>query len=164
MLQIPENGGMLTALYQFHGQDTSKFILGLTSLFVIINAASSFQIYGMPMFDDMESKYTLRKKAPCPWWLRSIFRAMFGYGCFFVAVAIPFLGSVAGLVGGIALPVTLAYPCFLWLKIKKPHVYSPVWWLNWGLGLLGMGLSGLLIAAGVYVIIDTGVKVSFFKP
>lgn len=161
---IPENGGMLTALYQFHGQDTSKFILGLTSLFVIINAASSFQIYGMPMFDDMESKYTLRKKAPCPWWLRSIFRAMFGYGCFFVAVAIPFLGSVAGLVGGIALPVTLAYPCFLWLKIKKPHVYSPVWWLNWGLGLLGMGLSGLLIAAGVYVIIDTGVKVSFFKP
>ncbi|KAK9265526.1 hypothetical protein L1049_001771 [Liquidambar formosana] len=127
---IPANGGMLTALYQFHSRDVSRFALGLTSLFVIINAVSSFQIYGMPMFDDMESKYTVRNKQPCPWWLRSLFRFMFGYGCFFVAVAIPFLGSLAGLIGGIALPVTLAYPCFMWLKIKKPKMYSGMWWLN----------------------------------
>lgn len=26
MLQIPKNNGMLTALYQFNGQDTSKFL------------------------------------------------------------------------------------------------------------------------------------------
>uniref|UniRef100_A0A5B7BQV5 Amino acid transporter transmembrane domain-containing protein n=1 Tax=Davidia involucrata TaxID=16924 RepID=A0A5B7BQV5_DAVIN len=162
--QIPPNGGMLPALYQFHGEDGSKFLLGLISLFVIINAVCSFQIYGMPMFDDMESKYTTRMKKPCTWWLRAIMRAMFGYGCFFVAVAIPFLGSLAGLIGGIALPVTFAYPCFMWLKIKKPKVYSPIWWLNWGLGLLGMGLSGILIAAGVYIVIDTGIEVSFFKP
>ncbi|KAH7833916.1 hypothetical protein Vadar_010994 [Vaccinium darrowii] len=153
--KIPENGGILTALYQFHGPDTSQAILGLISLFVIINAVSSFQIYGMQMFDDMESKITTRMKKPCPWWLRAILRAMFGYGCFFVAVAIPFLGSFAGLIGGIALPVTLAYPCFMWLKIKKPKLYSPVWWLNWILGLLGMCLSGILIVAGIYVIIDT---------
>jgi amino acid permease len=162
--KIPENGGMLTALYQFHVRDTSQAILGLISLFVIINAVSSFQIYGMPMFDDMESKITTRMKKPCPWWLRAILRAMFGYGCFFVAVAIPFLGSFAGLIGGIALPVTLAYPCFMWLKIKKPKLYSPVWWLNWILGLLGMCLSGILIVAGIYVIIETGIQVSFFKP
>ncbi|KAF8406682.1 hypothetical protein HHK36_008773 [Tetracentron sinense] len=161
---IPANGGMLTALYQFHGRDTSQFLLGMTSLFVIINAVSSFQLYGMPMFDDMESKYTTRMNKPCPWWLRSGFRAMFGFGVFFVAVAIPFLGSLAGLIGGIALPVTLAYPCFMWLKIKKPKQYSQMWWLNWGLGLLGMALSGILIAAGLYVVIDTGVEVSFFKP
>ncbi|XP_030523813.1 lysine histidine transporter-like 8 [Rhodamnia argentea] len=161
---IPVNGGMLTALYQFHYHNISRFVLGMTSLFVIINALSSFQIYGMPMFDDMESKYTSRKKQPCPWWLRSIFRAMFGFGCFFVAVAIPFLGSMAGLIGGVALPVTLAYPCFMWLKMKKPKKYSSMWWLNWVLGTLGMLLSILLIAAGLYVVIDTGIKVSFFKP
>ncbi|KAA8546155.1 hypothetical protein F0562_020951 [Nyssa sinensis] len=161
---IPENGGMLPALYLFHGQTASQFLLGLTSLFVIINALSSFQIYGMPMFDDMESKYTTRMKKPCSWWLRAIFRAMFGYGCFFVAVAIPFLGSLAGLIGGIALPVTFAYPCFMWLKMKKPRIYSPTWWLNWGLGLVGMALSLLLIAAGIYIVIDTGIEVSFFKP
>lgn len=118
----------------------------------------------MPMYDDMESHYTHRFKKPCPWWLRAIIRAMFGFGCFFIAVAIPFLGSVAGLIGGISLPVTLAYPCFMWLKIKKPKIYSVTWWVNWGLGLLGMGLSGILIAAGLYVVIDTGIQVSFFKP
>ncbi|OWM68260.1 lysine histidine transporter-like 8 [Punica granatum] len=161
---IPANGGMLTALYQFHYRDVSRAILGLTSMFVIVNAVSSFQIYGMPMFDDMESKYTKRMNKACPWWLRAIFRAMFGFGCFFVAVAIPFLGSLAGLIGGVALPVTLAYPCFMWIRLKKPKKYSPMWWLNWGLGTLGMVLSFFLIAAGVYVVIDTGIEVSFFKP
>ncbi|KAF8410336.1 hypothetical protein HHK36_002863 [Tetracentron sinense] len=163
-LKIPANGGMLAAMYHFHSRDTSRFLLGLISLLVIINGVSSFQIYGMPMFDDMESKYTKRMIKPCPWWLRSVIRAMFGFGCFFVAVAIPFLGSFAGLIGGIALPVTLAYPCFMWLKIKKPKQYSTMWWLNWGLGISGMALSGVLIAAGVYVVIDTGIEVSFFKP
>ena len=118
----------------------------------------------MPMFDDIESKYTSRMKKPLPWWLRAISRAMFGFGCFFVAVAIPFLGSFAGLIGGIALPVTLAYPCFMWLKIKKPKKFSPIWCLNWVLGVLGMILSGILIAAGLYVVIDTGIQVSFFNP
>ncbi|KAL7156344.1 hypothetical protein ABFS83_02G003100 [Erythranthe nasuta] len=161
---IPANGGMLTALYMFHSRDVSRTVLGMISIFVIINAVSSFQLYGMPMYDDMESHYTRKFKKPCPWWLRAVIRAMFGFGCFFVAVAIPFLGSVAGLIGGISLPVTLAYPCFMWLKMKKPKIYRPMWWLNWGLGLMGMGLSGILIAAGLYVVIDTGIQVSFFKP
>lgn len=161
---IPANGGMLAAIYGFHRQDVSRSVLGLISCLVIINAMSSFQIYGMPMFDEMESVYTRKFKKPCPWWLRAIIRAMFGYGCFFVAVAIPFLSSVAGLIGGISLPVTLAYPCFMWLKMKKPKTYSPTWWLNWGLGLLGMGMSGVLTAAGIYVVIDTGIQASFFKP
>ncbi|KAF4373808.1 hypothetical protein F8388_007714 [Cannabis sativa] len=161
---IPANGGMLTALFQFHSRDVSRFILGLTSFFVIVNALCSFNIYGMPTFDDMESKYTSKKKKAMPWWLRALSRAFFGFFCFFIAVALPFLGSVAGLIGGLALPVTLAYPCFMWLKIKKPKKLSPIWCLNWSLGVLGMCLSVLVIAAGLYVVIETGVKVSFFNP
>ncbi|XVF45618.1 hypothetical protein PTKIN_Ptkin02bG0221100 [Pterospermum kingtungense] len=161
---IPRDGSMLTALFAFHGQDTPQFILGLTSIFVIISGLSSFQIYGMPTFDDMESVYVKRMKKPLPWWVRAILRALFGYICFFVAVAMPFLSSFAGLVGGISLPVTLAYPCFMWLKVKKPKVFSPTWWLNWALGVLGIALSGILIAAGLYVLIDTGVEFSFFNP
>ncbi|KAF3674300.1 Lysine histidine transporter-like 8 [Capsicum annuum] len=161
---IPANGSMLTALFAFHSQDVSRSVLALICIFVIINAVSSFQIYGMPMFDDMESAYTTRSKKACPWWLRAIFRAIFGFVCFFIAVAIPFLASFTGLIGGIALPVTFAHPCFMWLKVKKPIKYSLSWWINWGLGLLGMGLSGIMIAAGLYVVIDTGVKISFFNP
>ena len=116
------------------------------------------------LFDDLESQYTSRMKKPLPWWLRAIMRALAGFFCFFMAVAIPFLSSLAGLIGGIALPVTFAYPCFMWLKIKKPKVFGPMWWLNWALGLLGMGLSAISVAAGVYVVVDTGVEVSFFNP
>ncbi|KAJ8767003.1 hypothetical protein K2173_012512 [Erythroxylum novogranatense] len=160
---IPESG-MLTALYAFHGKDTSRFLLGTASLFVIINAVSSFQIYGMPTFDDMESMFTKRLKKACPWWLRALIRVVVGFGCFFVAVAVPFLSSLAGLIGGLALPVTLVFPCFMWIKIKKPKVYSPMWFLNWGLGLLGVLLTAALISAGIYVMIDNGIKFSFFKP
>lgn len=135
---------MLSALFAFHSRDVSRSVLGLTSLFVIVNAVSSFQIYAMPIYDVMESNYTVRKKEPCPWWLRAVFRF--------------------GLVGGLSLPVTLVYPCFMWLKIKKPKMYSGMWWLNWVLGVLGIGLSGILVAAGVYVVIDTGIEANFFKP
>ncbi|KAK7253001.1 hypothetical protein RIF29_37363 [Crotalaria pallida] len=161
---IPANGGMLTALYQFHSRDVSRFVLGFVSIFVVVNALCSFQIYGMPAFDDMESSYTKRMKKPCPWWLRSIFRVIFGFVCFFIGVAIPFLSSLAGLIGGVALPVTLAYPSFMWLKFKKPKKHSFMWWLNWFLGTLGMALSGILVAASIYVIVDTGINVSFFNP
>ncbi|KAH9604894.1 hypothetical protein KSS87_013654 [Heliosperma pusillum] len=162
--QIPKDWGMLTVLYKFHGRDTSKFILALSALFLIINALSSYQIYSMPIFDDMESKYTIRKKQPCPPWLRALLRVVHGCITFFFAVAFPFLASFAGLLGGVALPLTLAYPCFMWAIIKKPKVYGPSWWLNWGLGVLGMILSGLLIAAGIFVMIANGVEFSFFKP
>ncbi|XP_051147335.1 lysine histidine transporter-like 8 [Andrographis paniculata] len=161
---IPANGSMLTAVYAFHGQDVARPVLGLISSFVVINALSSFQIYGMPMFDDVESAYTKSFKKACPWWLRALIRTVSGFMCFFVAVAMPFLGSMAGLVGGISLPVTLAYPCFMWLKMKKPKRYGLTWCLNWGLGLLGMALSALLTAASLYLLIDTGVQVSFFNP
>ncbi|KAG6390796.1 hypothetical protein SASPL_148541 [Salvia splendens] len=155
---------ILAAIYAFHGRDTSQSVLGLISLFVIINAVSSFQIYGMPMFDDVESKITKRLKRPLPWWLRVISRFMFGYGCFFVAVAIPFLGSLAGLIGGIAVPVMFVYPSLMWIKVKKPQRHGFMWCLNWGLAIAGILLTMLLVAAGIHVIIDTGVEVSFFKP
>ncbi|KAL9231875.1 hypothetical protein vseg_007040 [Gypsophila vaccaria] len=161
---IPRGFGMLTVLYQFHGRDTSRFILALTAFFVIINALCSYQIYSMPIFDDMEAKYTMRKKQPCPWWVRSLLRVLNGCITFFFAVAFPFMASFAGLIGGVALPLTLAYPCFMWAIIKKPKVYGPMWWLNWGLGVLGMVLSALLIAAGLFVVISNGVEFSFFKP
>ena len=76
--------------------------------------------------------------------------------CFFIGVAIPFLSILAGFVGGVAMRVTLAYPCFMWLKHKKPNKYSVLWCLNWFLGTLGMALSGIFVAASIYIVIDNG--------
>ncbi|KAJ6692946.1 LYSINE HISTIDINE TRANSPORTER-LIKE 8 [Salix purpurea] len=159
-----KNGGLQSAFYAYRRNDTSQFIMGLVSLLIIINALSSFQIYAMPMFDELESIFTKRMKKPCQWWLRIILRAVFGYGVFFLAIAIPSIGSVGGLVGGISLPVTLAYPCFMWLKMKKPKKYGKMWYLNWSLGITGLILSVLFMAAGVFVIKENDSKFEWFKP
>ncbi|KAJ6829651.1 lysine histidine transporter-like 8 isoform X1 [Iris pallida] len=161
--QIPSKG-ILAALYAFHSKDTSRVLLGITSLLVVINCLTSFQIYAMPVFDNLEARYTRKNNRPCPRWLRSGFRVFFGSVALLIAVALPFLADLAGLLGGIALPVTLAYPCFMWILIKKPNRYSAMWYLNWGLGSLGMGLSVVLIVGGLWRIVETGIKLRFFKP
>ncbi|KAG9442068.1 hypothetical protein H6P81_017922 [Aristolochia fimbriata] len=156
--------GILTALNIYHLQDTSKAILGLTSLLVVLNCLSTFQIYAMPVYDSMEAGYTSRKNRPCPWWLRAGFRVFFGAVAYLSAIAFPFLSGLAGLVGGIALPVTFAYPCFMWILLKKPMKNGAMWYINWGLGCLGMALSLLIVAGGVWSVVDSGLKVRFFKP
>ncbi|GAU33509.1 hypothetical protein TSUD_386540, partial [Trifolium subterraneum] len=109
------NGGILTALYEFHSHDISRGILALAFLLVVFSCLSSFQIYSMPAFDSFEAGYT--------------------------RVALPFLSSLAGLLGGLTLPVTFAYPCFMWVLIKQPTKYSFSWYFNWGLGWLGVAFS-----------------------
>ncbi|XP_004238627.2 lysine histidine transporter-like 8 [Solanum lycopersicum] len=157
------NGGILSALDKYHGEDTSKVILGITSLLVAIHCLTSFQIYAMPVFDNWELKYTSKKKKPCPWWLRTGLRVFFGCLTFFISVALPFLPSLAGLIGGIALPVTLAYPCLMCIMIKKPKRYSSSWFVNWSLGLWGLVLSILLVFSAIWTIATQGMDVHFFK-
>lgn len=155
---------MLTALDKYHRNDTSRVILALTSIFVVINSLTAFQIYAMPVFDNLEFRYTSNKKGPCPWWLRAGLRLFFGCLTFFISVALPFLKDLAGLLGGIALPVTLAYPCLMWIMIKKPHKFSSMWWLNWSLGILGMVMSVSLVFGAIWTIATHGLEVHFFKP
>ncbi|KAJ8772785.1 hypothetical protein K2173_027962 [Erythroxylum novogranatense] len=161
---IPENGGMLTALYKYHGHNTSKALLGLVCLFIVMNSLSSFQIYAMPVFDNLELRYTSKMDRPCPRWLRSGFRIFFGCLAFFISVALPFLPSLAGLIGGIALPLTLAYPCFMWISLKKPSKYGAIWCLNCLLGVLGMVLGFLVTAGAIWTIATMGIDLHFFKP
>ncbi|ERM96412.1 hypothetical protein AMTRI_Chr09g35870 [Amborella trichopoda] len=157
-------GGMVSALYGFHMKDIPRGLLGLTSLLVVINCLSSFQIYAMPVFDDFEHDITKKSNRPCPRWLRSGFRAFFGFIAFFIGVAFPFLSSLAGLLGGVSLPITLAYPCFMWIFIKKPEKYSANWNINMGLGCLGIIMSTLVVIGGLWSTIDSGLKLRFFKP
>lgn len=153
---------MLDALNKYHGYDTSKFVLGLTSMLVVVNCLSSFQIYAMPVFDNMEFRFTSSMNKPCPRWLRSGIRIFFGCVAFFISVALPFLPSLAGLIGGVAVPITLAYPCFMWILIKKPCKCSTIF--NWALGALGIVLSILIITGAIWNIVTIGIEVHFFKP
>eukprot|EP00252_Welwitschia_mirabilis_P006898 TRINITY_DN1784_c0_g1_i1.p1 TRINITY_DN1784_c0_g1~~TRINITY_DN1784_c0_g1_i1.p1 ORF type:complete len:540 (-),score=25.32 TRINITY_DN1784_c0_g1_i1:523-2142(-) len=158
------SSGMLTALYAFHSQDISRGLLATTFLLVVFNCLSSFQIYSMPVFDSFEASYTSRTNKPCPVWVRAGFRIFYGFISFFIGVALPFLSGLAGLLGGLTLPVTFAYPCFMWVCIKKPEKYTSGWYLNWGLGILGIVFSLLFSIGGVWSMVDTGLKFKFFKP
>ncbi|KAM3254861.1 hypothetical protein ACQJBY_042702 [Aegilops geniculata] len=162
-IQMPA-GGILTALYIFHGHDISRGLLAATFLLVVFNCLSSFQIYSMPVFDSFEAFYTGRTNRPCSVWVRSGFRIFYGFISLFIGIALPFLSSLAGLLGGLTLPVTFAYPCFMWICIKKPERFSYSWYVNWGLALLGTAFSLASSVGGVWSIINTGMKLKFFKP
>ena len=162
--QIPANGGMLKALSQFHGHDVSKFLKGLIYLLIVINSLCTFQIYSMMVFDNLEFKYTSMKKQRCPRWLRVVFRLFYGGLAFFLAVTFPFLGSLAPLMGGLTMPLTYAYPCFMWISIKKPRPNGPMWLVNMSLGCLGVILCVLLVVAAIWNLADKGLHANFFKP
>ncbi|XLR13787.1 hypothetical protein S83_041725 [Arachis hypogaea] len=119
----------------------------------------------MPFFDNIEFKITARKKNKCPRWVRTCIRLFFGGLTFFVAVAFPFLPSLSLLLGGIAfVPVSYAYPCFMWVAIKKPRTRSFAWCFNVVLGCLGMLIAALLIASALKTLIDKRLNANFFKP
>lgn len=158
------SGGILGALYGFHSRDIPRALLAITFLLVVFNCLSSFQIYSMPVFDSFEAWYTSRTNRPCSLWVRTGFRIFYGFISLFISVALPFLSSVAGLLGGLTLPVTFAYPCFMWIYIRKPPRYSFNWYVNWFLGILGSVFSLALCVGGIYSIVTTGIKLKFFKP
>ncbi|XWS62600.1 hypothetical protein CRYUN_Cryun06bG0024900 [Craigia yunnanensis] len=163
--KIPANGGILTAFSQFHRHDTSKFVIGLIYLWLIISCLSSYQIYAMPAFDNLEFIYATSKNRRCPGWVRTGLRLFFGGLTFFIAVAFPFLGSLAPLIGGMAVvPLTFAYPCFMWISIKRPRANGAMWSLNLGLGCFGIVLSILLIVAAAWNLAEKGLNANFFRP
>ncbi|CAL5212472.1 unnamed protein product [Lathyrus oleraceus] len=163
--KIPSDRGLLTAFPQFHKQQVTKFSMGAIYVLVILHCLSSFQVYAMPVFDNLELRYTTLKNQKCPRWLRTCFRLFFGGFTFFIAVTFPFLPSLAALIGGMTLvPLTYAYPCFMWLAIRKPRTKGIVWWFNLVLGCLGMVLSVVLVAAAIRTLADKGLNANFFKP
>ncbi|KAF7810746.1 lysine histidine transporter-like 8 [Senna tora] len=159
------NGGLLAAFPKFHRHQVTKFSMGFLYLLIIIHCLSSFQIYAMPVFDNLELRYTSLKKKKCPRWLRTCLRLLFGGLTFFIAVAFPFLPKLSGLLGGMTLvPLTYAYPCFMWVAIKKPRKGGWVWCFNVGLGCFGMLLAALLVAAAISSLPHNPFHANFFKP
>lgn len=162
-LQMP-SGGMLTAIYAFHSHNIARGLLAMAFLLVVFNCLSSFQIYSMPVFDSFEASYTSRTNRPCSVWVRSSFRVFYGFISLLIGVALPFLSSLAGLLGGLTLPVTFAYPCFMWVLLKQPPKHSCSWYFNWILGWMGIAFSLAFSMGGIWSIITNGLKLKFFKP
>ena len=83
---------------------------------------------------------------------------------FFLSVTFPFLRSLAPLVGGAKLPLTFAYPCFMWIAMKKPRPNGLVWLVNMGLGCFAVVLTVLIVIAAAWTLADQGLKGNFYRP
>ena len=66
--------------------------------------------------------------------------------------------------GGIAFPLTFAYPCFMWIAMKKPRPNRVVWSINLVLGCFGIVFSVLIVVAAAWTLSDKGLKADFFQP
>ncbi|GAB4838592.1 hypothetical protein Ancab_028138 [Ancistrocladus abbreviatus] len=157
-------GGLLSAFTMFYRHGSYKSMLAIIYFIIIINSLCLFQIYGMVVFDNLELRFTGKKNKPCTVLNRAALRAFFGAVAFFVSVALPFLPKLAALLGGLALPLTFVYPCFMWIAIKKPGQFSPMWWLNWVVGCLGIVLSALVVTSAIYNLAKHGLDANFFHP
>jgi hypothetical protein len=78
----------------------------------------------------------------------------------FVALLIPFFGSLMGLVGAVAItPTTFLLPPLLWVLYKRPRKWGADWTINWALvwvtgalGVLGFigSLYSIIVAWGTF--------------
>ncbi|TXG64963.1 hypothetical protein EZV62_011957 [Acer yangbiense] len=116
-----------------HGHNTSRLVLGTMYLLAVINSLSSFPIYAMPTFNNLEFKFVSAKRRRCPRRVHIVLRLFFEGLTFFIAVAFPFLGSLAPPIGGITLQLTYVYPSFMRISIRKPAGVVACGCLIWGL-------------------------------
>ncbi|KAK4345468.1 hypothetical protein RND71_035644 [Anisodus tanguticus] len=161
---MPANG-IMAAIAKYHQESTPKWLSGTIYMMVVIQCLCAFQIYAMPVFDNLERIYVSRQHKACPRWLRSCIKLFFGGLTYFISVAFPFLGSLAPFVGGIAQPLSLVYPCFMWISIKKPKRKSLMYCLNMLLGCLGILISVVQVAAALWwnLVVDR-LDANFFSP
>ncbi|KAL1563872.1 lysine histidine transporter-like 7 [Salvia divinorum] len=159
--RMPVDGGILLALAAFY--EKKHIIRGLCVL-ITINYVCAFQIYAMPTFDNLERIFVTKRNEPCPRWMRSMIKLFFGGLTYFIAVTFPFLPRLAAFIGAIGLPVTLVYPCFMCLAIKKPPRFSPTWCLNMGLGSVGTMLTLVFLVVALWSLIDNGFEANFYNP
>ncbi|KAK4562063.1 hypothetical protein RGQ29_004788 [Quercus rubra] len=164
--KVPYSGGkgLLTLFSQIHGPNSSKLMMATIYLPILVNCLCTFQVYAMVVFDNLEVRYTSKKNQPCPRWVRTFLRIFYGGLAFFLSVTFPFLGRLAPLVGGATLPLTFAYPCFMWIAMKKPRPNGLVWFINMGLGCFGIVLTILIVIAAAWTLADNGLKANFYKP
>lgn len=157
--------GLLFSLYKYHIQTASHVLIGMTFLLVALHSVSTYQIYAMQQFDFIELMHTVKTNRPVPIWFRVIVRTVFVFFNFFAAVAVPFISSLAGFLGGVSsIPIGFVFPCLMWLRIKKPTPRSFQWYLNWSLAIVGIALSVAVSISGIWSIVDTGLKLNFFRP
>ncbi|XP_010550273.2 PREDICTED: lysine histidine transporter 1-like [Tarenaya hassleriana] len=130
------------------------WLIALANLFVVVHVIGSYQIYAMPVFDMMESLLVRRLYFNPSRTLRFITRNLYVGVTMFIAITIPFFGSLLAFFGGFAFaPTTYFLPCIMWLLMRRPARLSLSWWCNWMCITLGVVLMFVSAIGGLRSII-----------
>jgi len=131
---------------------------------VVIHVIGSYQIYAMPVFDMMETVLVKKLHFTPGLPLRLVSRSTYVALTCFVAISLPFFGSLLGFFGGFAFaPTTYFLPCIIWLAIYKPKRFSLSWITNWICIILGVLLMSVASIGGLYNIIDEAKTYKFYS-
>ncbi|KAF2592281.1 hypothetical protein F2Q70_00042472 [Brassica cretica] len=125
----------------WRGAKVAYFFIALCIFHILIGGIWAYRNFMPPSGDQVSESFSVVSR-------------------FFIGIALPSLSSLAGLLGGLTLSVTFAYPFFTWVLIKKPANYSFSGYFHWGLGCLGVAFSLALSIGDIWSM----VKLKFFSP
>ncbi|KAK9806916.1 hypothetical protein WJX72_007358 [[Myrmecia] bisecta] len=139
------------------------WVLVMADLMVLIHVCGSYQVYSMPVFDMIETMLVSRGISN-GWFCRLIYRSL--YVCFsaFVAISIPFFGSLLGFLGAFAFaPTTFWLPPLIYLIVVKPPLRSWHTLASWFCIAFGMLIMVLGAVGGMRGIINSASGFTFYQ-
>ncbi|PRQ20722.1 putative amino acid transporter, transmembrane domain-containing protein [Rosa chinensis] len=134
--------------------DKPAWLIAAANFMVFIHVIGSYQIFSMPVFDQIE-QYLVENRGFTPGLpLRIIARSLYVAAAGFVAMCIPFFGGLLGLFGGLVFASTSFFmPCIMWIVTQKPKTFSFHWIFSWISIVIGVLLAVLSPIGGARTII-----------
>lgn len=118
------------------------------------------QVYAMPVYDMIEYQL-VKRRVPNGFLTRFIYRTLYIVIIAFVAISIPFFGSLLGFIGALGFgPTTYSLPSIFWLLVKKPKITNWHFWASWACIIAGAiitifgaigGMRDIIKSASAYV-------------
>lgn len=144
----PVEGNVLFSLV------SPRWLIGVANLLVMVHVTGLYVQNAMPVFDLLDTAVEKKLGSGLRHRLRSITRGFYVSATVAVACSLPFFDAWVGFVGGFALlPAAYVLPCIIWLKIRKPTVFSRSWLANWFFIVIGGFLAALGSMGGFQTLI-----------
>ncbi|KAM5569537.1 lysine histidine transporter-like 5 [Rosa sericea] len=144
--------------------DKPAWLIAAANLMVFLHVIGSYQVFSMPVFDQIE-QYLVENRGFTPGRpLRIIARSLYVAAAGFVAMCIPFFGGLLGLFGGLVFSsISFYMPCVMWLITQKPKAFSFHWLTSWVCIVMGVLLAVLSPIGGARTIYMQAKTYRFFS-
>ncbi|XP_002960942.2 lysine histidine transporter 2 [Selaginella moellendorffii] len=144
--------------------DKPVWLVALGNAMVVTHMCGGFQIFAMPLFDNVEMLLTNLWKVNGGINLRLLVRSIYVAFTCFLAVTFPFFDDLLAFVGGIAfVPTTFLLPCIIWQILRKPRTLGLPWLANMACIGVGFFLTIASTAGGLRNILLKASHYQFYK-